>query len=265
VSGSLNWLKHDEEGQPLGGATFEVCRTHTYNSASDDFDDTADVCVSVTDNVAPDVDTDDGLFKLEGLVLGRYTVEETKAPLGFKIDPAVRSIDLTTDAPNGTLLDPWVDPALQPAIQIVKTASPENGPPRDVTYTYVVTNIGEVRLENILVTDDVLGTIGTIPGLDPGESATLTTTVAVDETSPVRNVATACGDPVVEGQIVGPEVCDDDDAVISVVLGTRVVRLPRTGLPLRMMTLLAAVLVWLGTAFLGTQDRLIVARRRRDP
>ncbi|MBN1478787.1 T9SS type A sorting domain-containing protein, partial [candidate division KSB1 bacterium] len=43
-----------------------------------------------------------------------------------------------------------------------------------VTWTYVVTNTGNVTLTNIVVTDDIEGEIGTIPSLDPGQSATLT-------------------------------------------------------------------------------------------
>ena len=42
-----------------------------------------------------------------------------------------------------------------------------------VTWTYVVTNTGDVALANIAVTDDRLGTIGTIPSLTAGQSATL--------------------------------------------------------------------------------------------
>lgn len=41
------------------------------------------------------------------------------------------------------------------------------------------------------VTDDVLGEIGAIDELEPGGSATLTTTMVVEEDSPTRNVATA--------------------------------------------------------------------------
>lgn len=45
-----------------------------------------------------------------------------------------------------------------------------------VTWTYEVTNTGDVPLTNIVVTDDQEGSIGTIPTLAPGASATLTKT-----------------------------------------------------------------------------------------
>jgi hypothetical protein len=263
VDGSISWLKVDDDGDPLGGATFELCRTHTVDDAGT-FTDTADACVTVADNTAPDTDTDDGEFTVSNLTLGRYTITETVAPDGYTLDDTVATVEITVAAPEASVEDPWVNTPVEfeAAIQIIKTADPANGPPRDVTYTYLVTNIGPTRLENIDVTDDILGAIGTIPALDPGESATLTSTVAVDENSPVRNVGTACGDPVVGGEIVGPEVCDDDDAVISVVLGSRVVRLPRTGTEARMILLWAAMLIWLGTVLLGAQQRLAVIRRR---
>ncbi len=45
-----------------------------------------------------------------------------------------------------------------------------------VTFTYIVTNTGNITLTNIVVTDNQLGVIGTIPSLAPGASATLTDT-----------------------------------------------------------------------------------------
>jgi hypothetical protein len=111
VDGSLKWLKHDDLGQLLGGATFQVCRTHTFNSATNTFVDTADVCVTVVDNSAPDVDSTDGEFEMVDLVLGRYTVDETAAPNGYQIDPDVESVDLSIANPNGTAAT-FVNPAL---------------------------------------------------------------------------------------------------------------------------------------------------------
>jgi len=111
VDGSLKWLKHDDQGTLLGGATFEVCRTHTFNSADGTFVDTVDFCVSVVDNAAPDVDPTDGEFEMVDLVLGRYTVQETDAPDGYQIDPDTETVDITIDNPAGTV-GPFVNPAL---------------------------------------------------------------------------------------------------------------------------------------------------------
>jgi len=60
VDGSLAWLKNDDKGARLGGATFEVCRTHTLDTSTnpDTFIDSANVCVTVLDNSASDADPD---------------------------------------------------------------------------------------------------------------------------------------------------------------------------------------------------------------
>ena len=142
-----------------------------------------------------------------------------------------------------------------PSIEIVKSATPEGGPPRDVTYSYVVTNTGDVTLAPVRVTDDVLGDIGTIASLAPGASATLHRVAAVDERTPIRNVGTACGLPVVDGETVGAQVCAADDAVISVVLPAFVSRLPRTGADLRQDLLWAASLLWAGVALMVVRER----------
>ncbi|OPY18708.1 MAG: hypothetical protein A4E23_01328 [Methanomethylovorans sp. PtaU1.Bin073] len=88
----------------------------------------------------------------------------------------------TTDVSD---IDPSHYLGVQPAIDIEKAtnsidADDPTGPTvlagETVTWTYVVTNTGDVPLENILVTDDVLGNIGTIASLDVGKSQTLTAT-----------------------------------------------------------------------------------------
>lgn len=101
VDGSLVWLKHDNNGALLAGATFEVCRTHNWNSSTSSMVDITDVCVSVLDNSAPDVDADGGEFKLDDLILGRYTVRETAAPAGYALDPDTVTVDITTDDTTG--------------------------------------------------------------------------------------------------------------------------------------------------------------------
>ena len=64
---------------------------------------------------------------------------------------------------------------IHPAIEIVKTVNPTSGDPGDtVTYTYVVTNTGDTTLYDVSVDDDVIGHIGDIDELAPGESVTLT-------------------------------------------------------------------------------------------
>jgi uncharacterized repeat protein (TIGR01451 family) len=64
-----------------------------------------------------------------------------------------------------------------------------------VTFTFNVTNTGNVVLTNVVVTDDVLGNIGTIPSLAVGASQTLTKTApaAAGQHTNVGNVTSAEG------------------------------------------------------------------------
>ena len=119
-----------------------------------------------------------GYYGFANLAPGVYTVEVVP-PAGMK-----QTYDLdglaTPHAASRTLaagefaqdVDFGYAP-LVPDFTVTKTAGIDEGYPGDlVTYTFVVTNTGEVRLENIVVTDDKLGAIGTVT-LDPGKSATL--------------------------------------------------------------------------------------------
>ena len=58
---------------------------------------------------------------------------------------------------------------IHPGISIVKTVDEEIVPiGTTVTFTYVVTNTGDITLFNISVDDDIMGHIGDIASLDPG-------------------------------------------------------------------------------------------------
>jgi len=113
VDGTLRWLKVDNLNNPLGGATFQVCRTHNFNSATSGFDDITDVCVSVTDNSAPDTDSDAGELQMAHLILGRYTIKETAAPSGYSLDPDTETVELTLANPSNVSNPPtFVNPFL---------------------------------------------------------------------------------------------------------------------------------------------------------
>jgi hypothetical protein len=111
IDGSLIWHKVDENGAPLAGATFEVCQTHTLNTATSTYDDIVDVCFSVTDNDATDENPADGEFLVSGLELGSYTVRETAAPAGFTIvnASAVQAPDMTLADPDVEIVEPFVN------------------------------------------------------------------------------------------------------------------------------------------------------------
>ncbi|MBI3913840.1 MAG: prealbumin-like fold domain-containing protein [Chloroflexi bacterium] len=113
VAGSLKWFKVDGAGKPLGGATFQVCRTANYVSASNTFQVLpSPVCFSVSDNNAPDADATAGTFLVNGIVLGKYTVTETAAPAGYAGDTKVASVDLTIANRNGVVSEPFVNRAV---------------------------------------------------------------------------------------------------------------------------------------------------------
>ena len=104
---------------------------------------------------------------------------------------------------------------IHPAIDIVKTVNPNSGDPGDtVTYTYVVTNTGDTTLYNVSVDDDIIGHIGDIAQLAPGESKTLTKDWVLPSSPPiVTNVGTATGTDV-----LGKTVTANDDASVTIVL-----------------------------------------------
>ena len=93
---------------------------------------------------------------------------------------------------------------IHPAIEIVKTVDEETVPiGTTVTYTYVVTNTGDTTLYDISVDDDILGHIGDIAVLEPGQSVTLTKDFVVGD-EPVTNVATAEGEDILGRSVSSP-------------------------------------------------------------
>jgi LPXTG-motif cell wall-anchored protein len=141
---------------------------------------------------------------------------------------------------------------IHPAIALVKTADPVSvNPGATVTYTYKVTNTGDVDLTNVTVDDDVLGHIGTLPSLATGASQTLKKAVTITATSKTHNVATADGtDPL------GKHVSAQADATITVVLGEQLTQpLPRTGA-------FVALEAMAGMALLAGGGAVLLLRRR---
>lgn len=131
VDGSLAWFKNDDQGNRLGGATFEVCRTHDLDTSTnpDTFVDiTPDVCVTVLDNAAPDTNPADGEFQLVDLKLGRYTVDEVPPfPPGFEPDPDVVTVNLTLQPgpKDVTISEAFVNRALYRLIVITCNTTTE--------------------------------------------------------------------------------------------------------------------------------------------
>ena len=146
-----------------------------------------------------------------------------------------------------------------PGISIVKTVNPVSGNPGDtVTYTYVVTNTGDTTLFNVSVDDDVIGHIGDIAKLEPGETVTLTKDFVLPAGDPeVTNVGTATGTDV-----LGTKVSDNDDAFVTIVKAENPPPAPPptafTGSDAARLGLIAGVLLALG--LLG----IVLGRKRRE-
>ena len=152
---------------------------------------------------------------------------------------------------------------LHPAISIKKTADPASiSVSGSVTYTFVITNTGDAVLHNVLVTDDILGAIGSVGSLDPGESVTMAKTVDVDASTPPTNIGTVVGT-----DILGETVTANDTATISVVLAevvTRPAELPRTGGPVSPETRAALALIEIGLILGLSARRSRRTRRQTD-
>jgi uncharacterized repeat protein (TIGR01451 family) len=146
-----------------------------------------------------------------------------------------------------------------PGISIVKTVNPVSGNPGDtVTYTYVVKNTGDTALFNVSVDDDVIGHIGDIAKLEPGETVTLTKDFVLPAGDPeVTNVGTATGTDV-----LGTKVSDNDDAFVTIVKAENPPPAPPptafTGSDAARLGLIAGVLLALG--LLG----IVLGRKRRE-
>lgn len=119
-----------------------------------------------------------------------------------------------------------------PDIELVKEADPPAGAPgAAITYTYTVTNSGDVPLHDLSVDDDILGHVCDVPVLRTGETVVCigTYTIPAGANVSITNIAIAGGTDPGERY-----VSDEDDETIDVVLGTTITpaptRTPPTGL-----------------------------------
>jgi hypothetical protein len=118
---------------------------------------------------------------------------ETDIVIAFGVDDDGEEINGSAEATVS------ITPAL-PGIEVTKTASMETATVgQTITYTYQVTNTGNVNLTDVSASDDKLGavTFGTVT-LAPGQSATglLTYVVAAgDLPGPLTNIVTVSGRP----------------------------------------------------------------------
>ena len=190
-----------------------------------------------------------------------YSEDFTYTP-GANEDPVVNSVTATGDGVDSGVqaTDSTVctTDASNPGISILKTVDEEVVPiGTTVTFTYVVTNTGDVTLFDIVVTDDIMGPIGVIPSLDPGDDATLTKDFVVGDEI-VTNVGTAVGHDV-----LGREVSASDDATVAPIAGAgpppnNPPTTPFTGSDAGRLGLITMVLFGIGVT-------VVASTRRRRP
>ncbi|HEX5937759.1 MAG TPA: hypothetical protein VFZ75_08770 [Actinomycetota bacterium] len=217
------------------------------------------VGVTVIDTLLGDITADfDFDFTTPFPVGGTATANVSYSPLPGDPDPLVNEVTATGTGEDSETEDTaegsCVTDVLNPAIDIVKTVDDDSVPVgTTVTYTYVVTNTGDTTLFDVTVDDDILGHIGDIPVLEPGQSVTLTADFVVGD-EPVINVAVAEGEDV-----LGRSVSADDDALVTPVLAETPVTPPSptpfTGSDAARLGIIAMGLFGLGVTLVATTRR----------
>jgi len=147
-------------------------------------------------------------------------------------------------------------PQIAPGISVTKVADPASfAAPGTVTYSYTVSNIGNVTLDPVTLVDDKAGPVTlSASSLAPGQSATGTATyditqAMIDAGAAIVNTATATGHPP-----IGPDVTATATATVTAGGPTP----PVPELP-------TALLLGMGfVALAGVAVGLSLLRRRRE-
>jgi ethanolamine utilization microcompartment shell protein EutS len=206
------------------------------------------------------VSGDDGDVVLEPGEVWRYTCDHLVTE--DDPDPLPNTATVSGTSGDGRTVsdqDNHLVDLIHPDIRIIKTVDPPSGEPGDVvTFSYEVRNTGDTSLYDVHVDDDVIGPIGVIGVLGPGETVVLTKEWELPgDAIDIVNVGTASGTDV-----LGEEVSDDDDAVVTIVEAATPPAPPRptafTGSDALSLGALAGLLLFAGLL------AITVARRRRD-
>ncbi len=243
-----NWVAHPAINIVKGGAVLaHEGDIVTYSFKVTNTGDVPLVNVAVTDDIMGSIGT------IGNLAVGQsktVTKDFTVPANSTTITNIGKACGVDSDSTQVCDTDNHTLFVIHPTIQIVKTANPTTADPgQTVTYTYVVTNLGDTTLNNVVVTDDIIGNVGTIASLKPNESQTLKKTFTVAANSPRTNIGKACGTDV-----LSKTVCDTDPATISIVLPIPPQhRLPKTGLELLLWTAFGMVLTAAGLAMMKTR------------
>ncbi|MDX1510905.1 MAG: hypothetical protein R3249_06140, partial [Nitriliruptorales bacterium] len=196
-----------------------------------------------------DITCTDGTSLAAGAATVTVNLDEGEA-VGCTVvnDDQPADIDVVKNATSGVTADEDGN--------LVATFDPTDGDDETVTYTYEVTNTGDVTLTNVTLVDDILGPIA-LPQttLEPGETITVTAvhTLSDADGDTIINVATVTGDPV-HG---GPSVDDNDDETVFVIEVAPII-LVNTGSETVPLIALALLLLASGALALESRYRLDV-------
>ena len=166
-----------------------------------------------------------------GTATATYTITQDDIDDGEVENTATATGEDPNDDPVTDEDDETVTAEQVPSISLVKSALPstysEVGD--EITYTFTVTNGGNVTLTDVSVFDNKLFIIGTIASMAPGDSAALSATYTVTQVDidagKIENTAVATGKPP-----VGDPVTDDDDETVTAVQDPAIT-LTKTALP----------------------------------
>jgi hypothetical protein len=174
----LEKLVNDEDADIPTGPVVPVGSTVTFDFVVTNIGNVALTNVEVTDSILGTIGT---IASLAAGASQTLTVTDTAIAGQYTNLGTVTTYEGPTDSDPGNYFgaDPGVD--LEKHVNGEDADSP-TGPVvavgSTVTFEFVVTNTGNITLTNLAVTDDVLGSIGTIASLAPGSSQTLTATAA---------------------------------------------------------------------------------------
>ena len=173
-----------------------------------------DVLGSITNLISGDTNSD-GMLDTDEV----WTYEKSYTIPDDTDDPLVNNVEVNAKYKEGHSVTAYGSHSVDiiiPEIEIVKTADDQTVLSGDnVVYSYTVTNTGNCILYDVTVTDDLLGYIGSIDSLNPGESYTFSKEATI--TAETTNIGTV----VAYDELGGPNgrVEDSDDETVITMTG----------------------------------------------
>jgi hypothetical protein len=227
---NIEKLVNGQDADVCPGVNVTPGSSLTYEYKITNIGNTVLINVAVTDNLLGTIGTIPRLDPGQATSLFAQATAPASGQrenIGTVVGTPANAAGVSLGLPNVTDTDPACATVFGPAIDLEKFV---NGQDADVcpgvsvaanaslTYEYKVTNTGNTVLVNVVVTDDLLGTIGTVPRLDPGQATSVFAFANAPASGQRRNVGTVVGTPAnAAGVSLGlPNVTDTDPACATV-------------------------------------------------